>query len=346
LYNRINDIFQGAKIQAYREPPYNVINDHGIKFANYLIINNSVNPNDVDYDKLLAFIKKGNNVFMSAANFGDELYKKLKISTYLDFNFSKGDRNLRFTNKYLDTNNTYLLDSKINNYYFSEFDTAKAIVLGITQNKKVNFLKYPIGKGNLYLHSNPYLFTNFALLDSSERAYAETSLSYIKNSNVILLDQYYALGREEDSSSMRVFLKNPTLRWAFYISVFSLLLFVIYEIKRRQRIIPVIEALENSTLSFVNVVGQVYYEQHDNKNICHKKIAYLLEHIRTLYNLKTSVLDDEFIKSLAHKTGIDAGFVEELIKYVDLLSGIEKISNAELIKLNKLMEEFYLKANK
>ena len=346
FYNHLNDIFPGAKSQTFREPPYNVLNDHAIKTANYLFINTWVNINEYDYKKLEAFIKNGNNVFISASYFGQELNKKLNIKTASDFKIDKNERQFHFTNKYLDTSKKYPIDNRINDYYFLNFDTTKTIVLGANSDKKVNFLKYNIGKGHLYLHSNPYIFTNYALLDSNDRAYAETSLSFLKNNKTFILDQYYALGREENSSSMRVFLKNPSLRWAFYISFFSLVLFVIYEIKRRQRIIPVIDALENSTLGFVNVVGQVYYEQHDNKNITNKKIAYLLEHIRTLYNLKTSVLDDEFIKSLAHKTWIDAGFVEDLIKYVDLLARNENISNAELKKLNKLIEEFYLKASK
>src|SRR6185437_7787947 len=101
---------------------------------------------------------------------------------------------------------------------------------------------------------------------------------------LVTWDQYYSVGREDDGSTMRVFLRNTRLRWAFYIAFFGLILFVLYEMKRRQRIIPVIEPLENSTISFVNVVGQVYYEQHDNVNIGNKKIQYFLEHLRTQYN--------------------------------------------------------------
>ncbi len=346
LNNRINDIFKGSKILTFREPPYNVINDNKIKNANYLIINSEVNINDADYGKLVTFIKNGNNVFISAATFGDELFKKLNISTIANLTIGKNDRYFHFTNKSLDTTHTYHLGNNIRDYFFLNFDTSKAFVLGLTQDKKVNFLKYQMGKGNLYLSSNPYIYTNVALMDSAERAYAETSLSFIKNKPNLVLDQYYALGREADSSSMRVFLLNSTLRWAFYISLFSLLFFVIYEIKRRQRIIPVIEPLENATLSFINVVGQVYFEQHDNLNICQKKISYLLEHIRTLYNIKTNVLDEEFIKSLAHKTGINDEFVNALIKYIIGLETNKQVTNAELIKLNKLIEEFYLKASK
>ena len=57
-------------------------------------------------------------------------------------------------------------------------------------------------------------------------------------------------------------------------------------------------------------------------------------------------MDEEFIKGLAHKTGINDEFVNELIKYIIGLETNKQVTNAELIKLNKLIEEFYLKASK
>ena len=105
---------------------------------------------------------------------------------------------------------------------------------------------------------------------------------------------------------MRVFFSHASLQWAYYISLFGMVIFVLYEMKRRQRIIPVIEPLKNSTVEFVNVVGQVYYEQRNNMNIAQKKILFFLEHLRTKYYLKTNPLDQEFIERLSQKTGIEA----------------------------------------
>ena len=341
IYHRLNDIFPGAKIQTLREPAYNVINDHGIQHATYMIICNSVNLNEYDYKKLIEFIRKGNDVFISATYFGDELQKKLKIETQVEFKNFKGSVGLKFTNKYLDTNKIYYTTRGIGDMYFSQLDTAVLVALGSNTYDHVNFLKYTTGKGNLYLNTTPFMFTNFSLFNKTGSEYAATALSFVKNDKMLIWDQYYALGREDDDSSMRVFLRNYALRWTFYIAFFSLIIFVLYEMKRRQRIIPVIEQLENSTLNFVNVVGQVYYEQRDNRNISNKKILYFLEHLRSQYNLKTNLLDQEFTENFAKKTGTEPAFATELINYISYLNAAQQVSNAELIKLNKLIEQFY-----
>lgn len=341
IYNRLNDIFPNAKVQTLREPVYNVINDHGIAHATYLIISNAVSLNETDYKKLIQFIKNGNDVFISASYFGDELNKELKIETSAEFKGLRSSGGLKFISRQLDSNKIYHADKGTGDIYFSQLDTSKIVALGSNTYHHVNFIRYSAGKGNLFLNADPLMFTNYSLFAKDGNEYAATALSFVKNDASLIWDQYYALGRDDDGSSMRVFLRNNVLRWAFYISFFSLIAFVLYEIKRQQRVIPVIEPLENSTLNFVNVVGQVYYEQHDNRNISDKKIVYFLEYLRTRYNLKTNPLDQEFIDSFSQKTGLDHSFATELVNYFNYLSNTPEITNKELIKLNQLIEQFY-----
>jgi len=341
LYNRLNDIFPNAKVQAVREPVYNVINDLKITHGTYLIVSNSVNLNEYDYKKLITFIKNGNDVFISAAYFGDEIKKELKIETMAEFQDLKSSVGIKFLNKQLDSNKVYDTKRAMGQTYFSSLDTVTTTALGSNTFHHVNFLKYSAGKGNLFLNCNPLMFTNYSLFSKDGGKYAATALSFVKNNSSLIWDQYYALGRDDEDSSMRVFLRNNALRWAFYISFFSLITFVLYEVKRRQRTIPVIEPLENSTLSFVNVVGQVYYEQRDNLNIVNKKILYFLEHLRTKYNLKTNPLDQLFIDSFSQKTGINHGFATELVNCINFLTAKHVVTNNELIKLNQLIEQFY-----
>jgi len=83
-----------------------------------------------------------------------------------------------------------------------------------------------------------------------------------------------------------------------------MILFVLFEMKRRQRIIPVIAPLRNTTLDFVQTVGNVYFNQRDNKNIAIKKITYFLEFVRSNFFLSTSNMNDEFIEALSKKTAM------------------------------------------
>ncbi len=82
------------------------------------------------------------------------------------------------------------------------------------------------------------MFSNYSILTKPGASYASIALSYLKNDRVLIWDEFYTQGRNDQSNTMRVFMKYAQLKWAFYIACFGLMIFVLYEMKRRQRIIP------------------------------------------------------------------------------------------------------------
>lgn len=65
-------------------------------------------------------------------------------------------------------------------------------------------------------------------------------------------------------SPFRYFLSQPPLRWALYLSMASILLFMIFTARRKQRAIPVIREPENKSLEFVELIGTLYYQKKDH----------------------------------------------------------------------------------
>jgi len=337
LYNRLNDIFPNARIEAVREPVFNVLDDDNLKGCTYIIIANYINPTKFDYQKLERFIKNGNDVFIAASGFGQVLIKHYQVGTNSEFE-SAGTK---LVNKSLDTNFVKKPKRDLSNNYFSDFDTSKMTVLGKNSLGDVNFLKCTIGNGSLYLNANPLMYTNYAMADPATLKYAQSSLSYLKSSNKVLWDEYYTRGRAGADNPLRVFLDNASLKWAFYLTYASLLVFVLFQVKRRQRIIPVIEPLKNATVDFVTVVGQVYYERRDNNDLAQKKILYFLDYLRAQYYLKTNKLDIEFIEAFSNKTGVSKAFAAELVNHINYINQQTKVNDHELIVLNQLIEKFY-----
>jgi hypothetical protein len=344
LYNQLHDIFPGAGIQSYREPVYNVLSDHGIKQGTYLIICNSLDLTEYDYGKLTAFINNGNDVFIAASDYGTYFGRKLKVETDEDYALKQKQDTIQFVNKQLDTSKLLIVSKELKESYFGAFDTTKAIVLAKNRSGKSTFIKYSFGKGSLYLNTNPHLFTNYNLLNPDGAAYAAKALSYLKNNKTVLWDEYYTMGREGETSLMRVFLRKPALKWAYCITLASLILYVLYQTKRRQNIIPVIEPLANSSTDFVKVVGQVYYEQRNNGNIAQKQATYFLEHIRTKYHLKTTLLNEEFTTSLSQKSGVEIPFLQKLFNQITIIRSGARISDRDLISFNQNIEQFYIQS--
>ena len=115
---------------------------------------------------------------------------------------------------------------------------------------------------------------------------------------------------------------------------------MIFEMKRRQRIIPVIQPLANTSLEFVSTIGNLYYQNKEHKNIAEKKILFFLEQIRTRYYLSTSKVDSAFIETLSKKSGRSVEEVSNLFGTIDKIRGSASITAEQLIELNRQIERF------
>src|SRR6476661_1712372 len=93
-----------------------------------------------------------------------------------------------------------------------------------------------------------------------------------------------------------------------------MLIYVFFEMKRRQRIIPIITPLKNTTVEFIRTVATVYFQQKDNRSIATKKITYFLEFIRNKYFIATTTFDEQFIEQLSRKSGVPRDDVKQLVQ--------------------------------
>ena len=335
-------MFPGSKVTNTNATVYNALRDSNTRPGNYIIIAKTVNINKNDFEELIKYIKAGNSVFISCFNFDGFLADTLNLS--LNYEKLKGNTILNFTSNQLNRFSGYTFKREIGNQYFNTFDTARAKVIGKNNQGHSTYLSCKFGKGSLFLCANPCIFTNYGVLSKGGDDYVAKALSFLPVTQNIYWDEFQNGDIPGDDSPIRVFFNHPALQWAYYLSLCGMVIFILFEAKRRQRIIPIIEPLKNSTVDFVNVVGQVYYEKRDNTNIAHKKILYLLEHLRETYQIKTNKLDNEFIEKLSTKLGIEPKLATEFVNYIRYLDNQQTIIDRELIELNQLIEQLYSQA--
>ncbi|WP_316816992.1 DUF4350 domain-containing protein [Pedobacter nyackensis] len=343
LYQELASLFPKALITPSRLPVYNTLKDKGFKRSNYLLIAGEVRMDEYDYKELVKYMEAGNNVFIAAYQLSALLSDTLNLTMNSVFKKEKGTR-INFVNPAVRDKKGYLFNKGLGDQYFSKVDTLRARALGRNDDGEVNYVKYNYGKGALYILPSPQLLSNYNLLNAAGAKYIATVLSFLPPAEKIIWDENNTKGNADEESILRVLLKHDQLRWAYYLALVGLLIFVFFEMKRRQRIIPVIEPLKNTSVDFVKVVGKVYYQQRDNRDIVQKKIIYFLAHVRTDYQLKTTKLDEDFVVDLIHKSGVNEDVVRELIGTINRFNGTDMVTDGELINLNKIIEKFYKQA--
>jgi len=299
-----------------------------------------------DTEVLFDFIKNGGNAFISAHYFSDYFADTLGLSTR-DYLFKNGielvkqdTASIHFTNTKFDSTKTYSYKRDNIHNYFSRLDSTKATVIARNDQFLPVTLRIAMGKGQLILNCTPMAFTNIYLLAGQNHEFISQTLSYLSSKD-IYRTEYYHLGRMEAGTPLRFILTTEPLKWAYYITAISILLFMIFEAKRKQRIIPVILPLANTTIEFVQTIGNLYYQKGDHKNVAEKKIQFFLEQVRTNYFLPTHQRNETFIQHLAKKSGNGEEAARSLVKLIDEILASQQISKEKLIELNNMLENFF-----
>lgn len=341
LHRELSALFDGVTIRPYRKRIYNTLEEGGNEADTYLIVTPELNIDEPDYGKMLTYMKGGNDLFIATHTFGALLADSLKLRTEGYFPWGDSIKTVNFTNPELHSERGYRFDKRIAAGYFTEFDTLRTTVLATDGHGNAIFLRYPMGDGNLYVLSSPDYFTNYALLSPEGAAFAGKALSYLNPRQRMIWDDFQAMGDQIQQSPMRVFLSDEHLRPAYLIALFSLLAFVIYGIKRRQRAIPVVEPLRNTSIEFAQVVSSVYYQRRDNRDLLTKQYRYFLEHVRTAYRVNTNEVDQNFMQYLSMRSGADESILSNILQGMNDLQRGGAIDDKTLVSHHRYLELFY-----
>lgn len=349
VYNKLREILPASTIRPVREPLYNVLHTADELNSAYILFEPEFSPGQPDLEELLSFVHKGNTAFIAALDFGQQFMDTLGIH-YQRFAFVLTDDSttVNFVNPALKADHFYgFKKNTIDGYFRIDDTTGRVAILGITSDSMPDFLRIQYGEGNVYLHAAPLCFSNYFMLYHNNADYTAKALSYIPaDTETVFWDEYYKSGREGETSPLRFFLGNTYLKWALYLSVAAMLLYVLFEMKRRQRIIPDTPPLRNTTLDFVETVAAVYYSSRDNNSIAAKKIQYWFDFIRRHYYLSTNNTGENFIQQLQRKSGVPEQEIRNILHLVNRAQVQPKVTDDLLVQLCKAIDDFYTLSKK
>lgn len=183
-------------------------------------------------------------------------------------------------------------------------------------------MRRSVGKGEIILVSTPLLFTNYGMLDGRNSEYLFRLLSLL-GGRPIVRTEAYSTSAQEQQSPLSYFLTQPALRWALYLTMAVILLFMIFNARRRQRAIPVVSPPQNRTLEFTALIGTLYYQRHQHLDLLRKKFTYFAETLRRTIqvDVEETTNDPLLARRIASKTGGDEAEILSLLRKLRPLTG-------------------------
>ena len=308
---------------------------------------------------MLRFVARGNDVFIAAEEFDRDLRDTLQFGTYEYLNFrprfsaASGSQfdsiatrpdsvTLRFRAPGVLPRRRFRYPATLaSTRFLADSLPARATVLATDERRRPVLVRLAHGGGHFYLCSVPVVFTNVYVLRPQTSDFAFASLSYLPASRPAWWDEYQKQGRVGGNSLLRVLLRYPALRAAFYLTGLGVLLFIFFEAKRRQRIIPILKPLPNTTLLFTRTVAALYRQGNDHARLAEKKIGLFLEYLRTRFHEPDLDLNDEqFRARLAQKSGVPREGVDKLLRLINFTRTAPQVSDQQLLQLSHAISDF------
>jgi hypothetical protein len=351
IFNLLENNF-AKKVTTNKQTLYSLNAEMAESNQTLILIDDNVELSKLDVKSLFSFLKKGNTVLICTSNFSKALKDTFNIdvqenwitkSTSIDSLLTKRAFEVQYTQPKNNLLKSYVYPTIATESYFTKFDTTLFKVSSVNKQHQPVLLEANIGKGKLVLSSLPDVFGNLFIVNHVNRFYAYTLLSKVKN-NTIIWDENYKTHNVQQKGIFQFIFNNDALYMGYCIAIIGLLFFMVFEMKRKQRVIPIIKPLQNSTLEFVDVISHVYFNSKNHKYIAEEKIAYFYFDVRKKFSVNTTLMNDEFYNTIHHLSGIELDTVKKLFSYCENLKQAPSLTEQDLLELNTRITNFKLKS--
>lgn len=374
LFELLNQFIPGGAVIVLKDSLNGQFSQHNTPKASYVFTGAGMYMTSRDRDALLAFVSEGNQAFIACNTIPHDLMFYLYLeecNTPWDGYYASPDTlvelNLDHPNLAMSEAPKYRNVSKnggdnypwkfIGSEYFCDQDTQRTI-LGyvVTDSSYINFARIKHGAGYFYLHTTPIAFTNYHLIRKEGLEYARRVFSHLPEGQVYwdeysrvpesvtqLANQRASGGMPEinQENPLKYILSQPALAWAWYLLLGTGLLYLLFRAKRRQRVVPVIEPNVNTSLEFVQTIGQLYFLQNNHLKLALQKIRLFNGYIRERYNLSYREGDESFFNRLAMRSEVPETLIRDIFSMQESIKSARSLGTNRLIDFHKLMDQFY-----
>ncbi len=220
-----------------------------------------------------------------------------------------------------------------------------------------NFIKVKYGKGAIYFHSTPLAFTNFYIWNDTAMNYCRDALKTFGSGDIYWDEDnrtydYKAFSNHGDHTPgkpgegpLEFILSEPGLRSAWYLLMLTVVLYLIFGARRKQRIIAVTKNLENTSIEYAEVLSHMFMKQKDHKKLVMMKMELFKAFIRDRFNLRLPINmkdeDEALYREISQKSSVPFDLVKEIFEQHKIMAVVVHVATPEMLEFHKHIEQFY-----
>jgi hypothetical protein len=345
----------GAPVEPVDGPPFLRLADTTEAAGTYLFLTERFEPDAAEARRLLRFAARGGTVAVFAEDFAGLLADTLGLpfdSTAMEYQEAgllyewngfdeRADSLLHLVSPALGRPGGYRFPLAVARWSVAGLDSARTTVLGLDADSLATLVRVAVGEGQFLLSTTPLAFTNAALVGEGDAAaYVGGVLGYVPRAPV-LWDDYHKPFRDEVRTPLRVVLREPALRWAYWLAIAGTVLFVLFRGRRWQRPVPVVAPPPNALVGFVETVGRLYWQHGDRRALVARKLRYFADRLRTRLGLADVDLSEATERRVVERSGLPEAQVAALFVRFRRLHHARQPEPDDLVELDRALDRFY-----
>ncbi|HQZ43450.1 MAG TPA: hypothetical protein PK735_11240, partial [Flavobacteriales bacterium] len=246
LFPEISEVHQAAEStqQSSYNEEYQAMEMHTP--VNRIFINNYLHFDPMIAEDLMTNAYMGDHIFIAAEDIGGILGDSLNVRINGGYGASSDTGDVRCVGDQRIATGTFHYVRGTSGGHFTSYDTTHTRVLAVNGHADPVLVETAFGSGRFVLCSMPDAFTNFNLLKNDNAEFISGAFSILPQWPVIW-DEFYKAGRGESQTPLRYLLSQEALRWAWYIALGLIMLYIAVYARRQQRAIPIVAAPLNAT---------------------------------------------------------------------------------------------------
>ncbi len=323
-------------------------------------IGNYAYYDSVTTQSLKDFIYRGNSLCIASNSDPSQLLSFLTYYDTVENIINDYNSPLIHTHFTCDTNKKYNFHHQIlkdtGNYNWGYLTKTKlsgltsyhpTTYLSLLDKNYINFIKINYGKGSIFIYTTPILLSNYYLSTEEGYSYALRFFNEIGKHEKFIWDNSSLVfanirSRSLDSENLLEFiLSKKSLRWAWYLSITGIILFILFRLKRQQKPVPVLTPDKNASIEYAKAVGLLYYKTSSHQDLSEHMMKLFYNFIKTRYNLNIKEEKESLIKHVSVSSGMKK---EEISIIFDAHIKVKFNPQAEAghtLKLHSTLENFY-----
>ena len=215
--------------------------------------------------------------------------------------------------------------------------------------------KYPVmiqieyGNGKIILEHSPLYFTNFFMRETEGKIHLEYLASRLPEGPVYW-DEHSKLPMVASTPKAKSYLdyimKHLALRWAWYLLLIGSLIYVITQVRRQIRSMPVHKNVENTSIQYAQTLGDLYHSTNDHLTWIKIRTELFWQHLRHTLNIHLSPNSVKFTREVALRSGIPQSEID-LVKdiYLAYLQR-PRLSTRQVIDYEEKLQRIMQRINK